>query len=193
MHRNIGAEMDDAIIFSNLNDFIFCPASIYFHNLYGSRATISYQTDKQINGTAAHKNVDENTYSNRKDVLTSLEVYSERYNIVGKIDIYHAATQTLTERKRQIKVIYDGYVFQLYAQYFGLHEMGYPIKRLRLHSIVDNKTYQVKLPEEDRMMLRKFENLIKEIKEFDIENFYQTNADKCRNCIYEPACDRGLV
>lgn len=185
--------MDDAIIFSNLNDFIFCPASIYFHNLYGSRAVISYQTDKQINGTAAHRNIDENTYSNRKDIFTSLEVYSERYNIVGKIDMYNASTQTLTERKRQIKVIYDGYVFQLYAQYFGLLDQGYTVRHLRLHSMVDNKTYQVKLPEEDETMLHNFECLIQNIKTFDLESFCQTNADKCRNCIYEPACDRGLI
>lgn len=40
--------MDDAIIISNLNDFIFCPASIYFHNLYGSRSTIMYQNSSQL-------------------------------------------------------------------------------------------------------------------------------------------------
>lgn len=36
--------MDDLIIISNLNDFIFCPASIYFHKLYGSEDTIMYQS-----------------------------------------------------------------------------------------------------------------------------------------------------
>jgi CRISPR-associated protein Cas4 len=49
--------MDDAIIFSWLNDFIFCPVSIYFHNLYGNQTTMTYQTEKQINGTAAHKSI----------------------------------------------------------------------------------------------------------------------------------------
>lgn len=28
---------DSTILISQLNDFIFCPASIYFHNLYGDR------------------------------------------------------------------------------------------------------------------------------------------------------------
>lgn len=37
--------MDDAIIISNLNDFIFCPASIYFHKLYGSEDKLMYQTN----------------------------------------------------------------------------------------------------------------------------------------------------
>lgn len=39
--------MDDLIIISNLNDFIFCPASIYFHKLYGSEDTIMYQSKAQ--------------------------------------------------------------------------------------------------------------------------------------------------
>jgi CRISPR-associated protein Cas4 len=193
MHRSIEASMDDIIIFSFLNDFIFCPASIYFHNLYGSQTTISYQTDKQINGTASHKTIDENTYSNSRDIITALEVYSQKYNIVGKIDMYSVKTQTLTERKRQIKTIYDGYIFQLYAQYFGMSEHGYDVKKLQLHSMIDNKTYTVNLPENDSVMLGKFEKLISDIRSFDMEKFKQTNVEKCRNCIYEPACDRGLV
>lgn len=57
--------MDDCIIISNLNDFIFCPASIYFHNLYGSMETMLYQGPAQINGANAHKAVDEGNYSKR--------------------------------------------------------------------------------------------------------------------------------
>lgn len=34
--------MDDIIIISNLNDFIFCLASIYFHKLYGSQDNLTY-------------------------------------------------------------------------------------------------------------------------------------------------------
>lgn len=41
--------MDDIIIISNLNDFIFCPASIYFHKLYGSQDNLTYQSSYQIN------------------------------------------------------------------------------------------------------------------------------------------------
>ena len=29
--------MEDLILISNLNDFIFCPVSIYFHKLYGNQ------------------------------------------------------------------------------------------------------------------------------------------------------------
>lgn len=89
--------MNDAIKISNLNDFVFCPVSIYFHNLYGDRASVTYQSSSQIEGSAAHKTVDENTYSTRKDILTGINIYSEKYNLVGKIDIYNQKTKTLIE------------------------------------------------------------------------------------------------
>ncbi|MBR6223971.1 MAG: type V CRISPR-associated protein Cas4 [Lachnospiraceae bacterium] len=185
--------MDDAIIISNLNDYIFCPASIYFHNLYGSRSTITYQSADQINGTKAHETVDNNRYSTKKNIITALEVYSEQYNIVGKIDIYDADKKMLIERKRQIKTIYDGYVFQLYAQFFAMVEMGYDIQKLMFHSIVDNKNYSVPLPKDDNQMLVKFETVIRDMRAFSLDGFVQTNGEKCKRCIYEPACDRGLV
>lgn len=76
--------MDDLIIISNLNDFIFCPASIYFHKLYGNEERLMFQSEHQLNGTKAHENIDANKYSTRKDIITSLDVYSEKYGIVGK-------------------------------------------------------------------------------------------------------------
>lgn len=67
--------MDETILITEFNDFIFCPVSIYFHKLYGNRDTITYQNVTQINGTNAHKNVDENTYSHKKNILTAMDVY----------------------------------------------------------------------------------------------------------------------
>ena len=29
--------MEDAVLFTWLNDYVFCPRSIYFHNLYGEK------------------------------------------------------------------------------------------------------------------------------------------------------------
>lgn len=184
--------MDDAIIFTNLNDFIFCPVSIYFHNLYGNQSTIAYQSNSQINGTAAHAAIDSGTFSTRANVLTAVEVYSKKYNLVGKIDVYDMDSHILTERKNKVSTIYDGYVFQLYAQYFALQEMGYEVKTLRIHSLSDNKNYAISLPDEDPEMFAKFEKLISEMQEFDMSTFVQTNGLKCANCIYEPACDRGI-
>lgn len=183
--------MDDSILLSQLNDFIFCPASIYFHALYGSMDTMLYQDKAQINGTNAHKSVDEQHYSTRKDVLQGIDVYCEKYRLIGKIDLYDMKHQLLTERKKKIKVLYDGYIFQLYGQYFAMKEMGYQIKTIRLYSMDDNKVYPIKLPENDNEMLAKFENTINDIRNFDMFTFNQNNKDKCAACIYEPACDRG--
>ena len=109
--------MDDIIIISHLNDFIFCPASIYFHKLYGGEDTLLYQSHYQIDGTKAHESIDSNRYSTRNSVLTSIEVYSEKYQVSGKIDIYDTDKKMLIERKKHLNKIYDGYIFQLYAQY----------------------------------------------------------------------------
>ncbi|WP_026504237.1 type V CRISPR-associated protein Cas4 [Butyrivibrio sp. NC3005] len=71
--------MEDAILITELNDFIFCPVSIYFHKMYKEMDRMIYQNTDQINGTAAHKTVDDGTYSSSKDILTGLDVYCEKY------------------------------------------------------------------------------------------------------------------
>ena len=185
--------MEETIIISYLNDFIFCPISIYFHKLYGNLDRNLYQTEYQINGTNAHKAVDNKTYSTSKNILQGIDIYSHKYGIEGKIDIFNINKGELVERKNKIKQIYDGYVFQIYAQYYGLTEMGYKVKKLNLYSMSDNKKYNIKLPTEDLEMKIKFEKLIQNIHEFDIENFQQKNGEKCKTCIYEPACDRSLI
>lgn len=185
-------DMDNEILITQLNDFIFCPASIYFHNLYGDTERKIYQSEKQLNGTKAHEAVDEKRYSNRKNILMGLDVYCEKYGLIGKIDIFDKDKGLLVERKRTIKKIYDGYVFQIYAQYFSLIEMGEDVREIRLHSITDNKNYDIPLPEEDLEMLEKFESTIRDIRSFSMEHFTQSCSEKCKNCIYEPACDRGV-
>lgn len=184
--------MDDAITLSFLNDFIFCPVSIYFHNLYGNMDTMLYQSEAQINGKEAHRSIDTGTYSTKKNVLMGIDVYSEKYNIIGKIDLFDVDNATLTERKKKIKVIYDGYIFQIYAQYYALTEMGYKVDYLKLYSIDDNKSYLIEKPENNSIMHEKFECLVYDIKHFKMESFAQENRDKCTHCIYAPACDRGI-
>ena len=185
--------MEELILISYLNDFIFCPASIYFHKLYGNMEKSLYNTEFQINGLNAHKAIDKRTYSSKKSVLQSIDVYSEEFGILGKIDVFDVEKGELTERKNVINKIYDGYVFQLYAQYYCLVEMGYKVNKIRFHSIKDNKNYNIKLPLEDSEMDSKFRNLIKDIRSFDIEKFIQINNEKCLKCIYEPSCDRSLI
>ncbi len=185
--------MENPISISLLNDFIFCPVSIYFHLIDDSNNSILTKEKRQIAGDHAHKCVDEGNYTTRKDVLQSRFVYCEKYNIIGKIDIFDVKKRILTERKNKINFIYDGYIFQLYAQYFALVEMGYDVREINLYSFVDNKTYRTDLPNDNPEMLRKFERLIEEISTFEIENYVQTNANKCENCIYEELCSFSVL
>ena len=46
-------------------------------------------------------------------MLQGIEVYSDIYRIIGKIDIYDRKKEALVERKNKITTIYDGYIFQL--------------------------------------------------------------------------------
>lgn len=152
---------------------------------------VLYQSEDQLNGTKAHEKVDNGRYSTEENILMGLDVFCERYGLIGKIDVYDEKKKILRERKRQIKTIYDGYIFQLYAQYFAMKEMGYIVEQLQLYSMIDNKVYKILLPEQDIVMFEKFENLIVKMRSFRMEDgFVQENPSKCKRCIYEPACDR---
>ena len=182
--------MESYIPISFLNDFIFCPRSIYFHQLYGNREQVTYQNRTQIEGRQAHRTIDEKKYSTRKEILQGLSVYSDKYNIHGKIDTFDTKSGVLIERKKLIKNIYDGYVFQLYAQYYCLIEMGYVVKRLRLYSMDTNKSYPIPLPKEDLNMKNNFLELINKINKFDLRDHFQANPNKCIHCIYSSLCDQ---
>lgn len=185
--------METYIQIAYLNDFIFCPLSIYFHQLYGKLSDSMYHDLPQVEGRQAHEKIEAKQYSSRKTILQGIEVYSAQYNLCGKIDIFNVDSGILTERKKKIVTIYDGYVFQLYAQYYCLTEMGYSIKKLQFYSSDDNKVYSVKLPDDDIKMKGAFEQTIADMAVFNIETYVQINAEKCGRCIYEPLCDRSLV
>lgn len=96
---------DDYLPISYLNDFVFCPVSIYFHQLYGDQAPITYQCSDQINGTAAHEAIDTQTYSSHHDVLQAIPIVCEKYKLIGKIDLFYQKEGLLVERKKRIKNI----------------------------------------------------------------------------------------
>lgn len=185
--------MESYIPISFLNDFIFCPRSIYFHQIYGSFHEGLYQQKVQIDGKAAHKTIDGKTYSTRKKILQGVEVYSETYGLFGKIDLFEIESGKLRERKREIKTIYDGYVFQLYAQCFGLRELGYTVNSMALYDLVHNKEYPVELPEKDQCMMEKFKILLQKIKCYSlIQSEFVPLEAKCKRCIYSNLCDVSL-
>lgn len=176
-----------------LNDFIFCPLSIYYHQLYGDLAERLYYSDALLDGKAAHSAVDEKRYSTHKNILQGIDVYSDEYKLCGKIDIFDTEKGLLTERKKHIETIYDGYLFQLYAQCLCLREMGYEVKQIRFYSNDDNKVYPQKLPEENLEMFEKFKATNAKMQDFDVNSYEPQTEEKCRNCIYNDFCDRPLA
>lgn len=100
---------EQPVAISLSNDFIFCPASIFFHSLE-TEENIMVQDSFQLNGTNANKHSDSATYSTEKSVLQGVSVYCEKYNLIGKIDVFDEKTGILTERKKKIKTVYDGYI-----------------------------------------------------------------------------------
>src|SRR5574344_2989356 len=94
-----GNEMEDYISISTLNDFIFCPYSIYLHNVYMEADEAVYHATPQTRGRAAHDTVDKKAASTRKGGLMSLPVCSEKFGVMGKIDIYRVEEKVLIERK----------------------------------------------------------------------------------------------
>lgn len=59
LHNKSHIRMDDYIQLSTLNDFIFCPYSIYLHSVYMESDGDLYKAAPQTKGTLAHQGVDE--------------------------------------------------------------------------------------------------------------------------------------
>lgn len=178
--------MYDSIQISTINDFIFCKRSLYFHSIYYTFEDKHYKARPQVVGTIKHEAVDTGRYSSRKRFLQGMEVFSHKYNIIGKIDLYDKETRTLIERKTKIERVYDGYRYQMYGQALALEEMGYPIEMMVLHSLEDNKKYPVKYG--GREMYR-FEKTLVAMRAFNISKSKPLeNINKCARCIYRELC-----
>ena len=179
--------MESYIQISKINDFIFCPRSVYLHTIYDNFHKKTYHSHYQTAGTIAHKPIEEGVYSSAKRYFQGMEVYSDEYGIAGKIDIFDIETDTLIERKRMVKHIFDGYRYQLYAQMVCLREMGYRVNNLRIHSLTDNKRYEISIPNEKEW--KQFENILDRMKNFTAETVkILENSPKCGQCIYKPLC-----
>lgn len=57
---------ENVILISQINDFVFCPISIYFHVVCGDLDKTLYQGIPQIQGRYAHQAIDKKTYSSKK-------------------------------------------------------------------------------------------------------------------------------
>ncbi len=179
--------MESYIQISKINDFIFCPRSVYLHTIYDQFHPVMYHRTPQAVGKIKHETIDKGTYSSQKRYLQSLEVYSDTYGIAGKLDIYDAEEKAIIERKTKIKQIYDGYRYQLYAQYFCMKEMGYAVEKLLWHSLADNK--RISLPVPGGREKAEFEEVLHKIKTLSaVDAPILENSAKCAQCIYKPLC-----
>ena len=64
--------MEDLILISNLNDFIFCPVSIYFHKLYGNQDNLTYFDNVQWNGFDTYYGVFHKCFYMRKSLVCDI-------------------------------------------------------------------------------------------------------------------------
>ncbi len=74
--------------------------------LYGEINNIQMQSTYQINGSATHETIDNQKYTTSSNVLQGISVFSEKYGLTGKIDLFYQDSGILVERKRQIKTIF---------------------------------------------------------------------------------------
>lgn len=176
---------------SELADFEFCPKSVYLHHIYARFDQSLYHGKAQTEGKIAHETIDKRTYSTKKRWLQWLSVHSRKYGLMGKIDLYDQEKKILIERKTLVRKIYDGYRYQVFAQYFALREMGHPIESIKIHSLRDNKTYDIRIP--TGLVRLKFESHLERIRSFRFGDFFDQNPKKCARCIYSELCDTALL
>ena len=181
--------MIDYIPLSTLNDYIFCPYSIYLHSVYMESDEDLFKAKPQIEGTIVHQATDRKTSSTRKEDIMSLPVFSDEFGISGKIDVFKQDKHLLIERKNNLKQIFRGQIYQLWGQYFCMTEMGYDVRKLAFYEISTNKMIAVELPgESGRKELMEF---IERFKNYNpLHSYIKTNPNKCAHCIYCNLCDK---
>ncbi len=184
--------MIDYIPLSTLNDFIFCPYSIYLHSVYMETDEDTYKATPQTKGTIAHQGIDTKSGSTRKSDIMALPVYCDELGISGKIDLYKQDKRLLIERKNNLKRIFRGQIYQLWGQYFCMIEMGYKVDRLAFYEISTNKMINVEMPGDSGK-----QELIRFIENFKLYNPcitpFKINPNKCTHCIYCNLCDKTVT
>lgn len=184
--------MTDYIPLSMLNDFIFCPYSIYLHSVYMEVAEDVYKASPQTKGIIAHQGIDNKNGSTRKSDILALPVYSDELEISGIIDILKQDKHLLVERKYVIRQIYRGQLYQLWGQFFCLREMGYDVRQLAFYEMSSNKNRFIEIPTEvDKLELKE---VINRFLIYDPGSTqFTVNPNKCAHCIYCNLCDKTTL
>lgn len=188
--------METYLPITYLNDFVFCPYSIYLHQVFDGNEEEVYSARPQQFGKSAHSDIDsfEETKVSKKTenkVLKGIYVISNKLGVYGKIDTLFVKQKKLVESKYQIKILYRGYYYQLWAQYFALKEMGFEVNEILFHSIKDRQDFPVSIP--DKSDEEELRNHIRKIARFDFEAELIVNPVKCSHCIYAALCDKTQI
>ncbi len=181
--------MEDYIPLSRLNDFAFCPYSIYLSSVYALADDDLYKASPQLLGKMVHEGADKKTGSTRKVDVFALPVISHDLGITGKIDVYKSDRRLLVERKNNLKTIYRSKLYQIWGQFFCMTEMGYEIEQLAFYEVSTNKMTYLDLPgDAEREELR---SVVCQMKAYNIlETPIDVNPNKCTHCIYCNLCDK---
>lgn len=174
--------MDSAIAISSINDFTYCPKSLYLHSVYSAFDTSIYHDTPQTLGSITHENIENQNYTTSKHILQGLSVYNAKLGIKGKIDVYDAQNKCLIERKYRVKQAYKGFKYQLYAQMYCLLEAGFKVKKMFLHSLSDNKRYEIPLP--TKAEKQEFEKIVSNMKSFSAVSLQKHSCNHCAGNIY---------
>lgn len=183
--------MFTSVPISMLNDFVFCPYSIYLHNIYMEADEDTYHAVPQVRGKISHDTIDKKNYSSSKDVLVSLPVFSNRLDVYGVIDIYDKKQKQLTERKYRLKNIFRGQLYQLWAQYYCMIEMGYSVEKIAFYEKSTNVSHFVSVPSEEDIL--ELKDAIERVRCFSPDSEFVQDAGKCSHCIYVNMCDKTKV
>ena len=180
--------MKELIPISKLNDFDFCPYSIYLQNVYMDTDGDLYRAQPQTRGHNAHRKVDDKMTSTSNNVIESLPVISQELGLYGKIDVYDSAKKRLIERKFSLKNLFRGKYYQLWAQYFCLIEMGYVVNSIAFYEISTHKTIEIPVPQKEQRI--ELGRIIEAYLNFDPKSPINVNHNKCTHCIYCNLCDK---
>jgi len=175
--------MDSYISISTINDFLYCPRSLYLHSIYSSFEANTYHDTPQTIGTIAHENIEKGTYTTTRHIFLGLSVTSNRLGIKGRIDLYDSQKHLLIERKYRVKQVYLGFIYQLYGQMYCLLEAEYPVEELLIQSLSDNKRYKIPLPITEEK--EAFESVIEQMRSFTWDNLKTHSCSHCQNHIYD--------
>lgn len=141
-----------------------------------------YHATPQTRGRNAHETIDTKKASNRAGDLQSLPILSEKYRLMGKIDLYRGKDKKLIERKYQLKNIYQGQIYQLWAQYLCMTEMGYDVKEIAFYEIRTNKMIPVAIPSAEQLV--QFQSFLKSYQTYNPEQPIPVNIEMQMWCIY---------